>query len=64
MMGWIKDYAISNELKSKQVTSAFTTLLFDCHIKFKVSLTFFEKISVRIGDVTGVVNEVSAIKFV
>ncbi|RZC32680.1 Fanconi anemia group I protein -like [Asbolus verrucosus] len=57
MMEWLKNVAINKNISSKQTATGFVNLLFDCHIKFKVSLTFFEQVAVRLGDVTGVINE-------
>jgi hypothetical protein len=52
---------VNNTISSKQVAGGFINLLFDSQIKFKVSLTFFENVAVRVGDVTGVINEVSGL---
>ncbi|EEZ98882.2 Fanconi anemia group I protein homolog-like Protein [Tribolium castaneum] len=57
MMEWTKNYALNNDLKGRQVVNGFITLLFECHVNFKVSLTFFEQVSDHIGDVTGVITE-------
>lgn len=56
-MEWLKNYAVNNNINGKQVAQSFVTLLFDANLKFKVSLTLFEHMANRIGDVTGVINE-------
>ncbi|XP_018565780.1 Fanconi anemia group I protein [Anoplophora glabripennis] len=53
MCEWLKKIACQNTVPSK-VSSSFVNLLFEMHIKYKVSLTIFEHISVSIGDITGV----------
>ncbi|XP_056642069.1 Fanconi anemia group I protein isoform X1 [Diorhabda sublineata] len=56
MLDWLKSFAYNNTLTIKN-SSSFINLLFEIHMKYKVSLTLFESISVSLGDVIGVITE-------
>ncbi|XP_072384850.1 Fanconi anemia group I protein homolog [Diabrotica undecimpunctata] len=56
MLEWLKNYAYNNTLSSKN-SSSFINLFFETHIKYKVSLTLLENISVSIGETFGVITE-------
>lgn len=61
MCEWLKNIACQNVV-SNIVSSSFINLLFEMHIKYKVSLTLFEHISASVGGVTGVLTQVGKIK--
>ncbi|KAJ8921771.1 hypothetical protein NQ315_008396 [Exocentrus adspersus] len=56
MCEWLKKIASESTISNK-VSSSFANLLFEVHIKFKVSLNIFQHISACIGDNTGVLMQ-------
>ncbi|KAJ8938554.1 hypothetical protein NQ314_011443 [Rhamnusium bicolor] len=56
MCEWLKNFTYNNTVSNK-VSSTFINLLFETHIKYKISLTLFEQISASIGNAVGVIRE-------
>ncbi|XP_074025799.1 LOW QUALITY PROTEIN: Fanconi anemia complementation group I [Leptinotarsa decemlineata] len=56
MAEWLKNFAYNNNVTSK-VSSAFSNLFFETHVKCRVSLNLLEVISVSIGETMGVLTE-------